>query len=123
MPENTQPYGTTQLVAMTNDDFKEAITPKPLTEEEKPFYFRCPSCGNMHFRHAGYVEALMPFIRANKEKKVYCESLSVMICTKCRRCYVWINEQMRDITDEIDVEAWEKTEREMQKATGPGGNC
>lgn len=35
----------------------------------------------------------------------------------------WINEQMYDVTDQIDLKAWEKTEKEAQAATGPGGQC
>ena len=30
---------------------------------------------------------------------------------------------MYDITDRIDLEAWEELEREMEKCTGPGGEC
>jgi hypothetical protein len=123
MPETTPQYGATQLVAMTQDDFQEAITPKPLTEEEKVFYFTCPTCGNKHFRHAGYMETLMPFVRANKQKVVSCESIPVKVCTKCKDCFIWINESMRNVTSDINVEAWETTERELHKATGPGGDC
>lgn len=105
------------------NEFQKAVTPEKVSDPEQMFLFKCPECGNVHFRHAGYVETLMPFIRADRQKTVSCESFGVRVCTKCRHCYVWYNEQMRDVTDLIDLNAWEKTEKEMQKATGPGGEC
>lgn len=110
-----------ELVSMTQDDFTKAVTPKPPTDEM--FFFKCPECGNLHFRHAGYMETLMPFIRASGEKKVCAESYQVKVCTKCKKCFIWYCEQMYDVTDKIDLKAWTKTEKEMQEATGPGGNC
>lgn len=46
-----------------------------------------------------------------------------MICVSCKRAFVWLNEQMYDVTDQVDLAAWEKTEKEAHKATGPGGQC
>jgi len=117
MPENND------LVTITKNEFKEKITPKKVKDPEELFLFQCPRCDNVHFRHAGYVEALMPFIRAGEDKMVSKDSYSVHVCTKCRACYIWINEQMRDVTDIIDLEAWVKLEKDMHKATGPGGDC
>jgi hypothetical protein len=84
--------------------------------------FRC-ECGNIHFRHAGYVELLVPAIEADREKKVYNEHTPVKVCTKCKKSYVWCRGNMYDITEEVDIEAWMKTEKEMHKCTGPGGDC
>jgi hypothetical protein len=104
-----------------NEGYVERVTPK--TPDENIFFFKCSECSGSHFRHAGYVEILLPFLRAGGEKRVGLDSLPVKICVSCKHSYVWINEQMYDVSDQIDVEAWEKTERELQKMTGPGGNC
>jgi hypothetical protein len=91
--------------------------------------FKCPGkykrkiCGNTHFRHAGYMEFLVPWIKPNKEKKISNDSVQVKICTKCKSAFVYLNDVFYDVTDKIDLKAWEKTEKEMQKATGPGGEC
>jgi hypothetical protein len=91
--------------------------------------FKCPNkyrrkpCNNTHFRHAGYMEFLIPWIRPNKEKKIQNDSVQVKICTKCKSAFVYYNDVFYDVTDKIDLKAWEKTEKEMQKATGPGGDC
>lgn len=104
-------------------DFERAVMPTVVKDPDEMFLFQCSGCGNVHFRHAGYVEMLMPFIRADKEKKVSKDSYSVHVCTKCRQCFVWYGEKMRDITALIDLEAWEKAEVELHAATGPGGQC
>lgn len=115
-----------KMTTMANDmkdEFEKAITPEVIDRPGDMFLFQCSKCKNVHFRHAGYVEMLMPFIRADKEKKVSKDSYSVHVCTKCKRCYVWYNEQMRDVTKLIDLKAWEKIEKELHLATGPGGQC
>jgi hypothetical protein len=104
------------------DAFAELVKPKVLQKPDEMFLFRC-SCGNAHFRHAGYVETLMPFARADGEEKVSKDSNTVNVCTTCRNCYVWYNEAMYDVTAFVDLEAWEKAERELHAATGPGGQC
>ena len=108
---------------MITSDFEKAITPKVVEKPDDMFLFQCSKCGNVHFRHAGYVEMLLPFIRADKEKKVSKDSYGVHVCTKCRQCFVWYNERMRDITKLIDLKAWEKAEVDLHRATGPGGEC
>ena len=111
-----------QLPAIHPDakGFSERVTP------EKPgddvFFFAC-ECGHKHFRHAGYIANMLPFMRAGGEKRINLANLEVQVCVKCKKSYVWLNEQMYDVTDEIDLEAWEKTEREAHRATGPGGQC
>jgi len=47
----------------------------------------------------------------------------VMVCVKCKHSYIWVSEQMYDVTEHVDLNAWEKTEKEAHKATGPGGQC
>lgn len=80
-------------------------------------------CANVHFSYAGYLEGIMPFSRPDKKKQVDISSYQVRVCTKCRACYVFVNEQMYDVTAMVDLEAWAKAERELHQATGPGGQC
>jgi len=109
------------LVHPGNEGFVERVTPKK--PDESIFLFKCKNCGKTHFRHAGYVMTMLPFMRSGGEKRVNLEEMRVMVCVSCKNCFVWINEQMYDITDQIDLQAWEKTEKEAHKATGPGGEC
>lgn len=117
------------LVHPENDGFVERITPK--VPDASVFFFKCKSkrylglieCGGTHFRHTGYMKTMLPFMRAGGEKRVNVEDYQVMVCVKCRSCYIWLNEQMYDVTEQIDLKAWEKLEKEAQKATGPGGQC
>ncbi len=95
---------------------------KKIKSVDELFLFKC-ECENIHMRHSGYVEMLMPYIQADKEKKVTKDSHQVMICTNCKKCYIWYSAQMYDITNFIDLEAWDKTEKDMYRATGPGGDC
>lgn len=103
------------------EGFVERITPKK--PEEDLFLFACPTCDGKHFRHAGYVQSLLPFIRPQNEKRMSCDNVLVLVCVACRKCYCWINEQMYDVTGQLDLQAWEKAEIELHKATGPGGEC
>lgn len=91
-------------------------------ELEKPSPLSIP-CANVHFSYAGYLEGIMPFSRPDKEEKVDVSSYRVRVCTKCRACYVFVNEKMYDVTTLIDLKAWAVAERELQAATGPGGQC
>ena len=111
-----------ELVSMKND-FAKKVEPKKVMKADELYLFRCPECGGVHFRHAGYVELLMPFIRADGTKSVGDDSYAVQVCTQCRQCFIWLNEQMYDVTELIDLEAWIKLEQEMHEATGPGGEC
>ena len=105
-------------------EYEKKITPKKVTDPKELYLWKCPlPCGNMHFRHAGYVEMMMPIQLGDKEKKVAKDSLAVHVCTKCRKAFVWYNSQMYDVTDQIDMEAWEKAEVALHAATGPGGQC
>lgn len=122
MPEKLEHWReNNDLVHPENEGFVERVTPKQ--PDETIFFFKCKKCQGTHFRHAGYMQNLSPFMRAGGEKRVSMESLPVKVCVSCKSCFVWINEQMYDVTDQIDLKAWEKLEREMHKATGPGGDC
>lgn len=85
--------------------------------------FKCPNCGGLHFRHAGYVLPITPKI---EEQVVKGELFTccVYLCVKCKHSIVYgKDEKIHDITEYIDLNAWEKTEKEAHKATGPGGQC
>src|SRR5690242_4641271 len=109
------------LVHPDNEGFVERVTPREIPENV--FLFKCTKCEGAHFRHAGYVEVMIPFMRAGGEKRVGMESVAVKVCVACLSCFAWINEQMYDVSDQIDIEAWIKAEQELHRATGPGGNC
>ena len=97
-------------------------------EPDKTGPYRTPGkpavkCEGVHFRHAGYVEMLLPYMKPGGVKEVIVENRQVMVCVKCRSSYVWDGNQMHDITNRIDLNAWETAEVELNKATGPGGEC
>lgn len=100
--------------------FKERITPIPL--ESGVFVWRC-ACGNLHLRHAGYLRLMLPFLESGGEKRMVVENAQVMVCVACRQCTAWNGKQLYDVTDQVDLKAWEKAEVELHKATGPGGQC
>ncbi len=102
------------------EGFKEKVTPKK--PDDDLFLFTC-ACGGIHYRHAGYVKALIPFIEQGGQKKIVTDNHQVLVCVACKNCYVWAGSQMYDVTDRIDLKAWEKAEVELQAATGPGGEC
>jgi hypothetical protein len=109
------------LVHPEGEGFREKITPKEI-DDKKVFLYRC-KCGGQHFRHAGYVKVMMPFIETGGEKRMTNEHVQVMVCVACRSSCIWVNGQMYDVSDRVDLEAWEKAEKELHKATGPGGEC
>ena len=111
------------LAQVVGDEFADSVTPKKITDPSELFMFVCPYCGGVHFRHAGCIETILPYVRADKVKKVQKESYKVHVCVKCRHSFLWYSEQMYEITDLIDLEAWEEFEVEAQRCTGPGGQC
>jgi len=108
-----------EMVKM-DGEFEKKATPKKLTDQL--ILFKCSACGNLHFRHAGYIETFLPYATGDREMRVDKHSYQVMVCTTCRECYIYYNE-MYNVTDLIDLEAWMKLEKEMHEATGPGGDC
>ena len=118
LPMENNPKGLKTVEEEKKQPIK--ITKKNFSEHQA--LFRC-SCGGFHFRHAGYVEAVMPFMRSDGERLISDDSNSVKVCVKCRKCYVFVTNKWYDITELIDLKAWEKAEEELHKATGPGGQC
>jgi len=106
---------------------KEAPLVKKLANMDDLFVFKCQGkkgkCGNIHFRHAGYIELMMPYIQPDKTRKVTKDSHQVHICTKCKAAYVYLKDNFYDVSDQIDVKAWERTEKVANAMTGPGGEC
>lgn len=47
------------LVHPNAEGFVERVTPK--TPSETVYFFKC-SCGKGHFRHAGYMKSMLPFM-------------------------------------------------------------
>lgn len=95
---------------------------KVLDTPEELYLFTCPNCGGVHFRHAGYLEVQMPLLEPSGPK-VLMDSKPVKLCVKCKHAYISHEFKTWDVTKHIDLEAWEKTEVEAHKATGPGGQC
>jgi len=87
------------------------------------FVVKCPHCSGIHFRHAGYIEATIPFVSPKQGNSLACDSLPVKLCVKCKHSMVIHSDKIIDVTEHIDLNAWEKTEKEAHKATGPGGQC
>jgi hypothetical protein len=110
-----------QPVTEDQKDYPENIDVPggPYRTAEKP----AETCGSIHFRHAGYTQMLLPYMKPGGVKEVILENRQVMVCVKCKSCFVWDGNQLHDVTHKIDLNAWEKTETEMHKATGPGGEC
>lgn len=115
--------GKDMIAKELSGEFSKAVEPVVIDNATELCMFRCTGCENVHFRHAGYLEMLMPFMRSDGEKKVSKDSYQVHVCTKCRKCYIWLNERFRDVTKLIDLKAWEKAEQDLHRATGPGGEC
>jgi hypothetical protein len=98
-----------------------------MTEEiaNNMLIFQC-KCGNRHFRHAGYMHTAFPWVKTSADEpegKVSNDQKTVMVCTDCKTPFVWNDGKFWDMTGFIDVKIWEKTEVELNKATGPGGEC
>ena len=83
---------------------------------------KCPTCGAMHFRHAGYVLPLLPY-EEKQAAKVGGIAQPVYVCVKDRTSFIHYDSQIQIVSDFIDLEAWEKFEKKVNKAVGPGGNC
>lgn len=129
MPDETSHI---MVSATSNKDIADKLTPKKLDPQKM---WRCPNtfkganetdpevvCNNVHFRHAGYLSTPLPFVD-DEGPRVAMEHPHVYVCTKCKKCYTWRTGQVYDVTEFIDLKAWEKTEKEMHAATGPGGQC
>lgn len=103
--------------------FEELKRPVTLEKVDDIMLFSCPGCGNIHFRHAGYVETQLPYMRSDREARIGTESMPVRVCTKCRRSFFWMNTKCYEVTKLIDLQAWQRAEEELHQATGGGGKC
>ncbi len=131
---------------MTGDDKTEIIDPKKTSDDmqievskkttvktietvealqDAMFAFACSNCGNVHFRHAGYIETMLPYATGKGGKHMERSSVQVMVCTKseCHHAFVYKDETLYDVTKVIDLGAWEKAEVKLNESTGPGGEC
>jgi predicted RNA-binding Zn-ribbon protein involved in translation (DUF1610 family) len=85
--------------------------------------FKCPECGSYHFRHAGYMKAVIPFIKPEGSPTAILETHQVMVCISCKKSYLFMSDKAVDVSDKIDLDAWKRSEEELHAATGPGGEC
>lgn len=106
---------------LPGDTPQEKYTKK--LEDADIFVIKCPGCGGIHFRHAGYIEAVIPFVSPKQGDSLATDSLPVKICVKCKHAHVIHSNKIVDVTANIDLKAWSKTEVEAHEATGPGGQC
>jgi len=90
-------------------------------EDCDSIFLEC-ECGKKHFRHAGYLETIVPFVSGDGGK-ICNDSHAVKTCCSCRKSYVAIGSKVYDVTDQVDIDAWEKFEKVAHKTTGPGGQC
>ncbi len=111
-------------IAKLGEKFKQSEFIQTLTEEgSELFLLKCTSCGGTHFRHAGYMHVLIPFVSPKEGPKVADDARQVQVCVNCKTCYIIHDGKIYDVTKNVDLQAWEKTEKEAFKATGPGGQC
>ena len=121
--ESSEQEREKDIVSIKEKDFKDMVTPIKLENSQDLFLFKCSECGGTHFRHTGYMNTMLPFVTADGQKNVTRDAEAVHTCVKCRKSYIFYHKQMYDVSGLIDLKAWEKCEKEMSKATGPGGEC
>jgi hypothetical protein len=85
--------------------------------------FRCKKCNGVHLRHAGYIKAVIPFMKPEGAETRAFETHQVMICISCKASYAFVGDKVFDVSEQIDLEAWKKGEEKLHEATGPGGEC
>lgn len=105
--------------------FKQSELIKKLEDNEGTslFLLHCPNCDSIHFRHAGYVEVVVPYTEKENEVKTITASQPVKMCVECKHSFFQNDGRLYDVTNKIDLNAWETTEKMMHKVTGPGGQC
>ena len=103
------------------EGFVECVTHK--TPPPAMHFMTCPKCKGVHYRHAGYVNIMLPYLKSGGDKRVSLEEQRVLICVACHASFIWTNEQAYCMDEHIDVKAWEKSEKVVHEATGPGGQC
>lgn len=120
--ENTEVTNVGGTGAELPEHFRQETFTKKL-DEHPVFLLKCPGCGKVHFRHAGYVEILIPHVSAKEGNKVADHAEPVKVCVNCKHAIIFHDGKVIDVTDQIDLKAWTKTEEEAYEATGPGGQC
>ena len=123
MPEGNEEIqkSPSELCHPDAEGFKEKVTPKNIDDADNIFILEC-TCGHTHFRHAGYLQMVLPYV-SSEGKRVSKDTHQVMVCIKCKKCYVWVGSQFYDVNSKVDLKAWDEAERELNEATGPGGEC
>ena len=117
-----QPIKDLTLKAESTFDQKDLV--KPLDNTDSILLLKCPKCGHTHFRHAGYMITVTPYLEI-KTQSVNNVSTNnpVHICIKCKTAILAVEGKIHDVTDHVDFEAWNKTEKIAHETTGPGGQC
>lgn len=115
-----------EQIIRAGKEFPEGLSQETFTQklaDTDVFVIKCPSCGGIHFRHAGYIELVVPFVDAANGAKVSDDSAPVKLCVKCKHSHIMHRGKIIDVTESIDLSAWETTEEEIHAIVGPGGNC
>ena len=99
----------------------------PLEDTDAILLLKCPKCQKVHFRHAGYMHPLSNLSYKNADRtqssQLNTDQTPVQICVSCKTAIIVFNGKIHDVTEHVDLKAWERTEVEAHKATGPGGQC
>lgn len=114
------------IAKVGKDNLPKGLQQKDFTQKLDTadiFIIKCLVCGKVHFRHAGYLEVMTPYVDAKLGKMLSVDSKPVKICVSCKAAHVIVDGKVIDITEQIDLKSWERTEVEAHKAVGPGGNC
>ena len=90
MPEEKKEEALTEVIK-DEDVVKTTIDAKELKDTDELYMFKCTQCGGVHFRHAGYMEMLLPYVLADKQKKIQKESHQVHVCVKCKKSFKFFN--------------------------------
>lgn len=104
--------------------FDPTGTVKDIDSATLDFLLACPKCGGYHSRHAGYFTTKSAY--KNVEERggsTFTTTVPVHICIKCKTPIASLGGVMYDVSKYVDLNAWEKTEKEAHAATGPGGQC
>lgn len=111
--------------AVITSDFSQKDVVTELKDTEELFLLKCPNCQGVHFRHAGYMVPLLPYGDPRKpgEVQISAEQKPVNLCIKCKTAILYHDTKVHDVSKFVDLKAWEKTEKQAHKETGPGGQC
>ena len=95
-----------------------------LDDETLDFLVACPKCGGYHVRHAGYMTTKFGYKSLDERGgAVSMSEAPVHVCVNCKTPRIHVGSKTYDVSKYFDLAAWERTEIEAHKATGPGGQC